>query len=304
MTFDPVLPPLVLVFAAVSLVVLRLLSLRQAARAGRRVLLRWLPTTAAILLVLLAAARPVTGSAAEPAPAQASQTGANVYFLVDRSADSAVTDFGGAPRMSGMRDDIEAVIDAHPGARFALISFAARPAIDWPLSADAWSLTPVVAALNPYPGADSTEVNAAAAANVLRYQLISAGQQFPQAENLVYYLGSGAGQSTLPQGVFDTPAVDGGAVLGYGSGPGANTLRDIAGQLGLPFVERAPGEPLPPTGGTADRAAAPADPVEVPERSELYWALTMLASLLLLPEIYLTARDLRKARATRREVLP
>lgn len=303
MTFEPVLPPLVLAFAALALVTLRLLSLRPASKAGRQTLLRWSLTTAAMVLVLLAAARPVTGSAAEPAPAQSSQTGANVYFLVDRSADSAITDFGGAPRMSGIRDDIEAVIDAHPGARFALISFAARPAIDWPLSADAWSLTPVVEALNPYPGGDSTEVNAAAAANVLRYQLISAGQQFPQAENLVYYLGSGAGRSTVPQGIFDTPTVDGGAVLGYGPGPGENTLRDIAGQLDLPFIERVPGEALPLGGDTSDQATSTA-PVEVPERKELYWVLTLLASLLLLPEIYLTARDLRKARATRREVLP
>lgn len=303
MTFEPVLPPLVLAFAALALVTLRLLSLRSASKAGRQTLLRWSLTTAAMVLVLLAAARPVTGSTAEPAPAQSSQTGANVYFLVDRSADSAITDFGGAPRMSGIRDDIEAVIDAHPGARFALISFAARPAIDWPLSADAWSLTPVVEALNPYPGADSTEVNAAAAANVLRYQLISAGQQFPQAENLVYYLGSGAGRSTVPQGIFDTPAVDGGAVLGYGPDPGVNTLRDIAGQLDLPFIERAPGEALPLGGDTSDQATSTA-PVEVHERAELYWVLTLLASLLLLPEIYLTARDLRKARATRREVLP
>lgn len=303
MTFEPVLPPLVLAFAALALVTLRLLSLRPASKAGRQTLLRWSLTTAAMVLVLLAAARPVTGSAAEPAPAQSSQTGANVYFLVDRSADSAITDFGGAPRMSGIRDDIEAVIDAHPGARFALISFAARPAIDWPLSADAWSLTPVVEALNPYPGGDSTEVNAAAAANVLRYQLISAGQQFPQADNLVYYLGSGAGRSTVPQGSFDTPTVDGGAVLGYGPGPGENTLRDIAGELDLPLIERAPGEALPLGGDTSDQATSTA-PVEVPERKELYWVLTLLASLLLLPEIYLTARELRKARATRREVLP
>lgn len=303
MTFEPVLPPLVLAFAALALVTLRLLSLRPAGRAGRQTLLRWSLTTAAMVLVVLAAARPVTGSAAESAPAQSSQTGANVYFLVDRSPDSAITDFAGAPRMSGIRDDIEAVIDSHPGARFALISFAARPAIDWPLSADAWSLTPVVEALNPYPGADSTEVNAAAAANILRYQLISAGQQFPQAENLVYYLGSGAGQSTVPQGVFDTPAVDGGAVLGYGPGPGENTLRDIAGQLGLPYIERAPGEALPRGGDTSDQATS-TDAADVPERTELYWVLTLLASILLLPEIYLTARDLRKARATRREVQP
>ena len=307
MTFDPVLPPLFLAVIAVMVIALRAVALRLAVGAGRHALLRWSATTAAILLVLLASARPVTGSAVESEPAQRAQTGANVYFVVDRSADSAITDFGGAPRMSGIRDDIETLIDAHPDARFAVISFASRPAIDWPLSSDAWSLQPVVEALNPYPGptAVSTEVNAGAAANVLRYQLISAGQQFPQSPNLVYYLGSGGGESTVTQGVFDTGTLDGGAVLGYGAGgPGEISLRGIADQLGVPYVQRAAGEVLPQIGAPQEQPAATSDPTGVPQRIELYWVLTMLASILLLGEIYLTTRDLLRARATRKVVLP
>ncbi|PRC44477.1 hypothetical protein C6A85_000000100045, partial [Mycobacterium sp. ITM-2017-0098] len=229
MTFDPVLPPLFLAVIAVVLIALRAVALRGAVVTGRHAVLRWSATTVAILLVLLAAARPVSGSASGSEPAQRAQAdAANVYFVVDRSADSAIADFGGAPRMSGMRDDIEELIDTHPGARFAVIAFASRPAIDWPLSSDAWSLIPAVEALNPYAGptAAGVEVNAGAAANVLRYQLIAAGQQFPQAPNLVYYLGSGAAESTVPQGVFDTGDIDGGAVLGYSTGgSGVATLR-------------------------------------------------------------------------------
>jgi Ca-activated chloride channel homolog len=308
MTFEPVLPPLFLAVIAVILLALRAVALRGATVTGRHAVLRWSTTTVAILLVLLAAARPVTGSAADSEPAQRTQAGAaNVYFVVDRSADSAITDFGGAARMSGIRADIAALIDTHPGARFAVISFASRPAIDWPLSSDSWSLVPVVEALNPYPGptAAGTEVNAAAAANVLRYQLIAAGQQYPQAPNLVYYLGSGAAESTVPQGVFDTGDIDGGAVLGYGGGgPGDGTLRGIADQLGLPYVQRSAGDALPELGSTADQPVAAADPTSTPRRVELYWALTMLAALLLLGEIHLTTRDLLRARATRKAVLP
>ncbi len=303
MTFDPVLPPLFLAVIAVTLIALRAVALRPAAGTGRHGFLRWATTTVAMLLVLLAAARPGSGPASASEPAQRPQAGANVYFIVDRSADSSITDFGGAPRMSGIRADMKKLIDTHPGARFAVIAFASRPAVDWPLSGDAWSLTPVVEALNPYAGttAAGTEVNAGAAANVLRYQLIAAGQQYPQAPSLVYYLGSGAANSTVPQGVFETEDVDGGAVLGYGAdGPGITTLRGIADQLGLPFVQRSAGETLPQIGETANRPVAASDSSGTPHRVELYWVLTMIASLLLLGEIYLTTRDLLRARATRK----
>ncbi|ABM11713.1 vWA domain-containing protein [Mycolicibacterium vanbaalenii] len=300
MTFDPVLPPAVLAVVAVALVGLRAVALRRAAGAGHRALLRWTTTTVAMLLLLVAAARPGSGAAVEPGSGQPRQAGANVYFVVDRSEDSALTDLDGTQRMSKMRRDIDELITAHPGARFAVIAFASRPAIEWPLSEDTWSLAPVVDALTPYAGltAASANVNAGAAANVLRYQLIAAGQQYPHAPNLVYYLGSGAPESSVPQGTFDTGPVDGGAVLGYGGGA---ALRDIAGQLGLPYVQRGVGEALPRP-DSAEASAEPGDPAATDGRVEYYWAFTMLAALLLLIEIFLTTRDLLRARATRREV--
>lgn len=304
MTFDPVLPALALAAIAATLIVLRALALRRATRSGvtsgGRGLLRWCGMTVAILLVLFAAARPGTGTAVDgetPAAAQGRAGGdENVYFVVDRSADSAVGDFGGRERMAGIRDDIKALIDSHPGARFAVIAFAARPAIEWPLSADTWSLGPVVDALAPSrdAAAGSDQVNAAAAATVLRYQLIAAGQQYPRSENLVYYFGSGAAQSSAPQGVFDTDAVDGGAVYGYG--PDGAALRGIAEQLGVPYLQRTAGEPVPQDRTPTAQPAA--TPQSTSERVDFYWALTMLASLLLLVEIYLTARDLRRTRST------
>ena len=300
MTFEPVLPAVVLAVAAAAVLILRAAALPGAAKKGRPSLIRWTVITVALTLILLAAARPVSGPAAAES-GQRPQDGANVYFVVDRSADSAIDDYGGAQRMSGMRDDIARLVDEHPGARFAVIGFASRPAVDWPLSADSWSLLPVVESLNPYPGSDAAEVNAGAAANTLRYQLISAGQQYPHAPNLVYYLGSGAAGSTLPQGVFDTPPVDGGAVLGYGRGPGEDRLREIAGQLGVPYVSRAAGADLPAAASGQDTPAQVTAPAT--RRVEYYWALTMAATLLLLAEIFLTTRDLRRARATRREVL-
>jgi Ca-activated chloride channel family protein len=255
--------------------------------------------TLAALLVLLAAARPgVEPVEPETAAAKRSGTSTNVFLVVDRSVDSGVEDFGdGQSRMSAIRADIAALIDRYPQARFAVIAFASRPSLDWPLSADTWSLEPLVARLYPYGGspADSRQVNSAAAANVLRYQLIAAGQQYPDSESLVYYFGSGAGGSRAPQGQFDPlpGSVDGGAVLGYGTAVNEPGLRRIAQQLGVPYEHRVAGQPL--------SQAAP-DPSGQQADSAIAAPFTALAAVLLLFEIYLTVREFRRTRMAHRDV--
>ena len=294
MTFDPVLPPVALAALAVVILALRAVVLRSATRSGRWGVLRWAATTGALMLVVLAAARP--GVDAEPT---ADDAGANVFFVVDLSADSAIADVGGSTRMSAIREDIDALMAAHEGARFGVITFTSRPAVAWPLSGDAWSLRPLVDTLSPAvgPNAAADQANAAAAANVLRYQLIAARQRYPQAEELVYYFGSGAAQSTSPQSEFAAEAVDGGAVFGYDGGDGAARLRAISDQLGVPYVDRAAGDPVRAAEtGSADAATI----TESPPRTEYYWVLTSLASALLLIEIGLTVRDLRRPRLSDR----
>jgi len=293
-TFDPVLPPVALAALAVVILALRAVVLRSATRSGRWGVLRWAATTGALMLVVLAAARP--GVDAEPT---ADDAGANVFFVVDLSADSAIADVGGSTRMSAIREDIDALMAAHEGARFGVITFTSRPAVAWPLSGDAWSLRPLVDTLSPAvgPNAAADQANAAAAANVLRYQLIAARQRYPQAEELVYYFGSGAAQSTSPQSEFAAEAVDGGAVFGYDAGDGAARLRAISDQLGVPYVNRAAGDPVRAAEtGSADAATI----TESPPRTEYYWVLTSLASALLLIEIGLTVRDLRRTRLSDR----
>ncbi|WP_421843931.1 hypothetical protein [Mycobacterium sp.] len=68
------------------------------------------------------------------------KVGANVFIVVDRSLDGRVEDYDDAKsRMSGIRSDIIALTDQYPRARFALISFASKATLDWPLSDDVWS---------------------------------------------------------------------------------------------------------------------------------------------------------------------
>lgn len=302
MTFAPVLPPVVLAVAAATVLALRLLTMRRLAATSARwsTVWRWSGLTLALLLIMIAATNPgfERDTQESTATTPASDSNTNVFLVVDRSVESR-----------GIREDVDALIDHHPNARFAVIGFSARPSLDWPLSADAWSLRPAVDGLTSYRADAETgeQVNAAAAATVLRYQLIAAGQQYPGSASLVYYLGAGAPGSTAPQGEFDlvSGSADGGAVLAHGARLDEQALRRIAAQLGVPYVNRADGRPL-------DRAALAADPpeataaraTEVAERIDLYWMFTLVAAVLLLFEIYLSLRDFRRTRMTPRDVAP
>jgi Ca-activated chloride channel homolog len=315
MTFQPVMPPVILIVIAVAVIVMRLITMRQLMKTstGWGTVWRWSGLTLVVLLMLLAAARPgIDPGEQQAAAAKPSGRNTNVFLIVDRSVDSRVEDYGdGQSRMSGIRADIAALIDRYPQARFALIAFASRPSLDWPLSDDAWSLQPVITRLSPYAGTpeDGSQVNAAAAANVLRYQLIAAGQQYPDSESLVFYFGSGATGSHAPQGEFDPlpGSVDGGAVLGYGTTLNEPGLRRIAEELGVPYTHREDGQPFAEAAPDPDTATTqPAeDPVAASgagARTELYWVFTLLAAVLLLFEIYLTVREFRRTRMSRRDV--
>jgi hypothetical protein len=291
MTFHPVLPPLLLAVLAATVVAARLVARRTASPR------RWSVVTGATLLLLVAAARPVLGEAKDVARV-ADPTAPNVFLLVDRSPDMAVADATGArSRMAAARDDITAVIDKYPGARFAVLDFAAGPDLEWPLSQDSWSLRPVMAAVTPYPSHPDAAIaaNAGAAANLLRYQLIGATQQYPLAPDLVFYFGAGTNGPGIPQGQFNLPtdSVDGGAVFGYGVDADQRALRVVSEQIGVPFVQRDVGgsvrEALPTVKSKDDAMTAPPS-----TRTELYWVFAAGSAALWLVELFLVMRAFRR----------
>ena len=310
MTLHPVLPPLLLVATAALLVVAQIFALRRWRTSGRNrtALWRWLLVTFAALLLVVAAARVVVVDGDEAPTRIAGDTEPNVFLVVDRSPDMAVRDVDGRTRMEVARNDLEVLIDRYPRARFAVIGFSSAPSLDWPLSADTWSLRPVVDTITPYAfGPDAvTLANAGAASTVLRYQLISAVQQYPRATTLVFYLGAGAPQSALPAREFAPPAdaIDGGAVLSYGTAAGEPTLRAVADQLGVPFVERSNDAPLTtelPESTTGEPTTAPAS---AGGETETYWLPAIGAAVLILIELYLVLRDLRRSRFVSVDVTP
>jgi len=329
MSMDPVIPVALLLVLAAVIVGARAQTLSATlARSHRRsAVLRWGATTLALLLVVFAAARPSVTTSAQTHSDQRAEV--NVFFVVDRSVDSRVEDFGGATRMAGIRSDMSAIVDAFPNARFAAIGFSSAAAVDWPLSDDVWSLKAVLAGLSPYVDVEpdaAASVNAGAAANLLRYQLIQATAQYPRARNLVFYFGEGAGGSTAPQSSFAADdRISGGAVFGYGTAaggpvPGAYVdgavtyladsrsgapvisaldeagLRRVAGELAVPYAHREPGQPI----ATLPDVPSGAESPPTRERVELYWLFALVAAMLLLPEIYLAVREFRRNRMSGR----
>lgn len=264
--------PEVLLAAAASLTVLAVFLSRESGR-------RYLPLIAAALL-LVAVLRPAIGDTAPGPTTIAGEREPSVFLIVDRSVAGTA------------QADIAAVVERHPRARFALIGFDDRASLDWPLSADAWTLQPIIAAMAPQ--ADETTANAGAANTVLRYQLISAVQLFPKAQNLVYYFGSGAPNSTVPQREFQVPddAVDGGAVVGYGPA-GAARLRAVADQIGVEYLQRertpALDEAIADAGERSSAETAPAG-----RGLELYWVLSGPAAVIILLELYRALGRLRR----------
>jgi Ca-activated chloride channel family protein len=343
MTLQPVVPLAILAALAVALVGVRVLGLRHAMRATprtarRHVLLRWGALTLAAVFLLASAARPgitVSGAQAGSAVSVTGSAQVNVFFLVDRSVDSRVEDFGDrTPRIAGVRTDIAALIDHYRGAQFAVISFSSAAALDWPLSDDVWSLKPLIAGLSTDPTGSPDamyEVNAAAASDILASQLDRATRRTPGCTNLVFYFGEGASGSRTPQGSFDhgsaTPS--GGTVFGYGTpaggpiparsvngdvvyaadAPGGAVLnsainepglRSIAGQLGVPYVHRESGQDIVQRvpAVNAENASVGTD-VGVGRVVELYWVLALAAATLVLVEIVLTIWGFRRRRSVR-----
>jgi Ca-activated chloride channel homolog len=304
----------------------------------RPVVLRWSGLTLALLLLVMTATRPGlqsgdSHSGARPPRAPAASTAnLNVFFVVDRSVDSRIEDFAEhTSRMAGIRADIAALIDQYPHARFSVIGFASKAQEMWPLSDDQWSLTPLIDGMSSYtevPEDAMFQVDAGAANDTLHDTLTRARNQHTGSKNVVFYLGCGASGSRAPQTGFTLgDLVAGGAVLGYGTpagGPiprgfvggnliymadqqskatlinsiGEDTLKALAGELGVTYYHREKDQPISAVMPTVTADPAPeANPIlasQTVERTELYWLFSVLAAALILTEIYLTIRDYRR----------
>lgn len=342
MTLHPVLPAWILL-PLVAAVVLFLCW--QLIRARRRDPRRepgsardWLLRGVLVLLVAGAALRPgIPGGSAEAAAADV-----NVFFVVDTTSSIAAEDYGDSlPRLEGVRADIRAIAEGLAGGRFSLLTFDTNAAVRMPLTTDTSALDTLVTVLDPQVAAYSKGSSVTVAAKLLDERLRAARDSHPERPRLVFYLGDGEQTSGKPPAPMrlDKGLVSGGAVLGYGTaaggrmkentGPGPDDagyipdrsggtgrdalsvidegqLRQIAADLGVPYVHRSAGDAAAPMLQSADPGALQRGEGDnsLEGRLELYWMLAAGAFLLALRETVLVLRQLRELQPSSRPGKP
>lgn len=178
------------------------------------------------LMVLCVTALGLTPSTPRESVEQVSN--AEIYFFVDETGSMMANDYtGGEPRITGVKADINAIIDEFPGARYSVVVFGATATQDVPLTTDA-------RAIRSWTDAYSTEWTMYSHGSSINrpvevaHDLLSrSAEERPQNIRLVFVLTDGESTQAAHSNRDDpvewqsiAPYVDGGAVLGYGTEEG------------------------------------------------------------------------------------
>lgn len=313
MIVQPVLHPvlLVLLWAAPAFFVIRaLIRTPRAGAPGRPI---WVLRLGMIVVVFAMLLRPgIPGGTS-----QTLATDTDIVIVVDTTASIIAEDWNGdQPRLTGVRADVQSIVDTYPGARFSLISFDAAAQLRLPLTTDATALMSSLDVMLPEITDQSRGSSISIAHRMLTDTLRAAAKSSPDRSRMVFYLGDGEQTSSSEPESFAGGAkyVDGGVVLGYGTAEGGpmkkttgrasadsgdyieyqgeramsvideDNLKKISEQLGVDYQHRtADAEialPEAPS-STTDYATAG----EVGNVIELYWILALVLIALVAVEL-------------------
>ncbi|MFS0894862.1 vWA domain-containing protein [Microbacterium sp. 179-I 3D3 NHS] len=243
-------------------------------------------------------------------------TDTDIVLVVDTTASIVAEDWAdGRPRIDGVRDDVRAIVEEYPGARFALVTSDAAAELRMPLTTDTTALIGSLDVLRPEVTRQSRGSSIGIAAPLLRETLAAAAESSPGRSRMVFYFGDGEQTVDTPPESFDAAAeyTDGGAVFGYGTADGGpmritsggvdsagssdegyieyqgqdalsvidkTNLEAVAEQLGVAYEHRtadtAPSLPEAPS-TTTDYA----DSGEVGDVIELYWIAAIVILMLI-----------------------
>ena len=229
---------------------------------GRRVAL-------AVMTVLIMAGPSVSVTQTRP------MSNLEVYLVVDRTGSMAAEDWAGGPdngggtRLDGVRQDLSAIRDAFPSARFSIIALDSAAARELPLTSDTDAVTSWINSLQQESTVRSSGSSLERALPQLSQDLRASYENTPEAARLVYVLSDGeptddgaaaseAGAAGLSWNQLGS-MVDGGAVLGYGTPDGGRMREFEVGQTPDPGAE--------PKYITDNRTGEPA--VSKPDTAEL-----------------------------------
>jgi Ca-activated chloride channel family protein len=324
--FSPMmpLPLLVGLFAVLAAFVIWQLVLRE----NRPRRLAWSVRGGMVVLVLLIALRPgVPGDGGIEAT-----TDVDVFFVVDTTTSIVAEDWNGSsPRLDGVRGDVADLVEAYPGATFALLTFDSSAVLRVPLTSDATAIANAAEVLAPEITTYSAGSSISQANDLLSSTLQRANDADPDRSRIVYYFGDGEQTSPAPIESFDESAslVSAGFVFGYGTEAGGpmrvqtgyydddktddgyvtddsgssalsvideQNLRTVADELGVEYVHRAaPGDvPIADVGSSLTRSSSDES---ARGTTELYWIPAAALVLLLAVEAAGALRRLREIRS-------
>jgi Ca-activated chloride channel family protein len=271
---------------------------------GESTAAHWRLTTAVVLLAIAAVRPGVPGDETEVSAANL-----NVYFVVDTTSSVIAEDWGdGSPRVAGIRTDIADIVLALSGARYSIVTFDQAARVRLPLTTDTTALDAALATLLPEPSEYSSGTSVTVANDRLKTLLEQSAERHPERGRIVFYLGDGEHTAADPPTPFalQEGLINGGAVLGYGTTEGGRMkstrarydaaatyiqdpqtgedavsvidetrLKEMAGQLGVPYLHRVAGESVLPAINGVDLArygtTEDLEKEKVRTRQELYW---------------------------------
>ncbi len=292
----------------------------------------WLRRLAVLLMLVAIMFRPMI-------PGESKFTGnslLDVYFVVDKTMSMRVRDMPEQKsRIERAKQDIAAIAEKLPGARFSLITFSTKAIQELPLTVDSSALTTaaeVISTTNQYV---STGSSISQPLGVIKDELNRSRQRSPDRGRIVFYLGDGE------QTIEDSPAsfklisglIAGGAVLGYGTTSGGkipfmdydgveqpdefvvyygenavadrepyaiskaspDALSNIAQQMGVRFFDRTAPESIEQVIEGINTESIIKNSREVDSYMDIYWIFAVVATGLMLP-------DLRRLRNTAQQL--
>ena len=180
-----------------------------------------------------------------------------MFFVVDRTGSMAAEDYhGDQARLIGVQQDLIALTEAMPAARYTIIGFDSQATQQLPMTTDSravqtWAET-VTQEITNYSAGSSID----RPLDELTRSLNSAAERNPGDVRLVFFFSDGEntnGSNSEAGGEFASyaglePLVDGGAVLGYGTAEGGNMhsydgTSDTGFGTDAPFITDENGEP-------------------------------------------------------------
>lgn len=271
-----------------------------------------------VLLLALVALQPrLSGSDSSTPP-----TAVDVLLVIDRTTSMGATDWSGTqPRLTGVAEDVAALVATMPAARFCVVAIDNEARVVTPWTTDGASVETLARTIGWREEGYGTGSDISVGNDLIHGLLTRTAAERPQASRYLVYFGDGEQTAAKPAASFESlrPLLADSLVLGYGTDTGATmairpgtdelvkrdgvaqrsrldeaALRRMAGELGGAYEHRtSPGGLTfwPTTGAGLGDVSGPA--TGLPPG----WWPGLGAAALLLVDLSLTARGAARMRS-------